>query len=213
MDSFFPSLAVSRLSDSKFLLRRWKMGKSEYRSIIFTRKDSGIARLEDLKGKSIAFEAPFSSTGYFFPKLLLLEKELRLAAKRQNADPVKPDEVGYIFSNSDSNTIYMVLNGVVAAGATDDQKYHTLAKNLGSFKVIHQTASFPRQLVSYRADLSAKLVSRVKDILLNMHQTEVGKQVLQAFESTAKFEEIPLRDLELATAYRKQVDAELKLQR
>lgn len=213
MDSFFPSLAVHRLAESKFLLRRWKMGKSEYRSIIFTRRDSGIARLEDLKGKMIAFEVPFSSTGYFFPKMLLLEKELRLTVKRQNTDPVKADEVGYVFSHADANSIYMVLNGAVAAGATDDQKYHTLAKSLGSFRILHDTPAFPRQLVSHRADLPAKLLAKVKEILLNMHQTEAGKQILQAFESTAKFEEIPTRDFDLAATYKKQIDAELKFQR
>ena len=213
MDSFFPSLAVSRLSDSKLLLRRWKMGKSEYQSVIFTRRDSGIARLEDLKGKVVAFDEPFSSTGYFFPKLFFLEKEFRLAPKRQESDSVKSDEVGYVFSHGDSNTIYMVLNGVVAAGATDDQKYHTLAKNLGSFKILHETLSFPRQLVSYRVDLPGKLVTRIKDILLTMHQTELGKQVLQVFESTTKFEEIPVRDSDLVAGFRKQIDAELKLQR
>ncbi len=213
IDSFFPSLAVSRLTDSKLLLRRWKMGKSEYQSVIFTRKDSGIARLEDLKGKVIAFEEPFSSTGYFFPKIPLLENDLRLALKKQGNDPVKPDEVGYVFSHGDSNTIYMVLNGVVAAGTTDDQKYFTLAKSLGSFKIIHKTVPFPRQLVSYRADLPANLVTRIRDILLNMHRSEAGKQILQAFESTTKFEAIPGRDFDLVAAFRKQVDAELKLQR
>ncbi|MEX0805179.1 MAG: phosphate/phosphite/phosphonate ABC transporter substrate-binding protein [Candidatus Binatia bacterium] len=213
IDSFFPSMAVSRLSGSKLLLRRWKMGKSEYQSVIFTRKDSGIARLKDLKGKVIAFEEPFGSTGYFFPKMALLEKGLRLAPKRRGIDPVKSDEVGYIFSHSDSQTIFLVLNGVVAAGATDDQKYLMLAKNLDSFKIIHETVSFPRQIVSYRADLPAKLVTRVKEVLLNMHQTDEGRQVLQAFESTTKFEEIPVRDIELMEGLRKHVDAELKLKR
>ena len=212
IDSFFPALAVSRLSGSKLLLRRWKMGKGEYQSVIFTRKDSGIARLEDLMGKVIAFEAPFASSSYFFPKMVLLEKGLRLTLKRQGIDPVKSDEVGYIFSYSDSQTIFMVLNGAVAAGATDDQKYLTLAKNL-DFKIIHETVSFPRQIVSHRADLPAKLVTRVKEVLLNMHQTEQGRQVLQVFESTSKFEEIRVRDFDLIAGLRKHVDAELKLQR
>lgn len=213
IDSFFPSLAVSRLSGSKLLLRRWKMGKSEYQSVIFTRKDSGIARLEDLKGKVIAFEDPFGSASYFFPKMVLLEKGFRLAQKRQGIDPVKSDEVGYIFSHSDSQTIYLVLNGVVAAGATDDQKYIASSKNLDTLKIVHETGTFPRQIVSYRADLPAKLVTRVKEVLLNMHQTDEGRQVLQAFETTTKFEEIPVRDLDLLPGLRKHVDAELKLQR
>jgi phosphonate transport system substrate-binding protein len=213
IDSFFPSMAVSRLSGSKFLLRRWKGGKSEYQSVIFTRKDSAVARLEDLKGKLIAFEEPFASTGYFFPKVVLLEKGFRLTPKRQGIDAVKADEVGYVFSRGDSNTILLVLNGATTAGVTDDQKYLMLAKNLDSFKIIHETASFPRQFVSYRADLPATLVAKIKEILLNMHQTDEGKQVLKAFESTTKFEEIPVRDMELAAGLRKHVDAELKLNR
>jgi ABC-type phosphate/phosphonate transport system substrate-binding protein len=213
IDSFFPSLAVSRLSGSKLLLRRWKMGKSEYRSIIFTQKNSGISRLDELKGKIIAFENPFASSSYFFPKIVFLEKGLRLVHKREGADPVKSDEVGYIFSHSDSKTILLVLNGVVAAGATDDQKYLALAKNLDGFKILHETAPFPRQIVSYRADLPAKLVTRVKEVLLNMHRSDEGRQVLQAFERTGKFEEIPATDLELIAGLRKQIDTELKHQR
>jgi ABC-type phosphate/phosphonate transport system substrate-binding protein len=88
-----------------------------------------------------------------------------------------------------------------------------LAKNLGSLKIIHETVSFPRQIVSHREDLPAKLVTRIKEVLLNMHQTEEGRQALQDFESTTKFDEIPVRDIDLFAGLRKHVDAELKLQR
>lgn len=213
IDSFFASLAVSRLSGSKPLLRRWKMGKSEYQSIIFTRKDSGVARLEDLKGKVIAFEDAFSSSGYFFPKMDLLQKGLRLALKKPGMEPVKSDEVGYIFSHSDTQTLFLVSNGVVAAGATEDEKYLRMAKNVDSFKVLHKTEFFPRQIVSARADFPAKLLTKVQRILLNMQQTEEGRQALLAFESTTKFDEISPQDIELMEKLKKHVDAELKLQR
>jgi phosphonate transport system substrate-binding protein len=213
IDSFYPSLAVSRLAGSKLLLRRWKLGKSDYQSVIFTRKDSNISRLEDLRGKVIAFEEPFSSSGYFFPKMVLLEKGFRLAPKLQGSDPVKSDELGYIFSHVDSNTILLVLNKVAAAGAIDNQKYLTLQKNLDSLKILHETEAFPRQIVSYREDLPTKLVARVKHLLLSMPRIEEGQQVLQAFEETTKFDEIPDRDLKLVDGLRKHIDAELKLQR
>ena len=213
IDSLFPSFAVSGLSGSKLLLRRWKMGNSEYRSVVFTRKDSGIARLEDLKGKVIAFEEPFSSSGYFFPKVDLLKMNFRLAPKRQGSDAVKADEVGYIFSHGDSNTILSVLNGVVAAGAIDSDKYIGVAKNLDIFRNVHETVSFPRQIVSHRADLPANLVTRVREVLLNMQQSVEGGKVLREFESTTKFDEIPVRAIDLMGGLRKYVDAELKLQR
>jgi len=213
IDSLFPSLAVSRLSGSKLLLRRWKRGKSEYQSIIFTRKDSGIARLEDLKGKVIAFEEPFSSSGYFLPKLDLLKKGFRLAPKRQGSEPVKADEVGYIFSHGDTNTLFWVLNGMVAAGAVDDQKYFMFARNRDSFRIVHESASFPRQLVSFRADFPTKLLARVKELLLDMHQSEEGEKALRDFESTTKFDEIPVQVIDRMEGLKTYIDAELKLQR
>ena len=213
IDSLFPSFAVSRLSGSKLLLRRWKMGHSEYRSVMFTRIDSGIARLEDLKGRMIAFEEPFSSSGYFFPKVDLLKLKLRLVPETQRADPVKADDVGYIFTHGDTNTIFLVLNGGAAAGAVDDEKYLRFAKNLDSFRIVHQTVSFPRHIVSYRADLPAKLVTRLKEVLLNMQQSEEGGKVLREFENTTKFDEIPVQAIDLMTGLKKYLDAELKLQR
>jgi ABC-type phosphate/phosphonate transport system substrate-binding protein len=212
IDSFFPSLAVSRLSGSSLMLRRWKLGKSEYSSVIFTQKNNGIARLEDLKGKIIAFETPFSSTGYFFPKIALLEKGLRLMPKRYETEPVRSDEVGYIFAHNDAKAILMVMSAIVAAGATDNQKYLTVSRNVDNLKVIHETDSFSRHIVSYRADLPTKLVTRVKEVLLNMHQSEEGRQALAAFENTTKFEELPTRDIDLMAKLRKYVDAELKIQ-
>ena len=206
-------MAVSRLSGSKPLLRRWKLGKGDYQSITFTRKDSDVARLEDLKRKIIAFEEPFSSSGYFFPKIALIEKGLRLVLKMRPSDAVKADEVGYVFSHGDSNTMLLVLNRVVAVGAIDDQKYRTLAKNLDSLKVLHETVSFSRQVVSCRADLPAKLVAKVKEIFLNMNQTDDGRKVLETFENTTKFDEIPARDVDLVAGLRKHVHDEHKLQR
>ena len=213
IDSLFPSFAVSGLSGSKLLLRRWKMGNSEYRSVVFTRKDSGIARLADLNGKVIAFEEPFSSSGYFFPKVDLLKMNFRLAPKRQGSETVKADEVGYIFSHGDSNTILSVLNGVVAAGAIDSDKYLGVAKNLDTLRIVHETVSFPRQIVSHRADLPAKLVTRVREVLLNMQHSEEGGRVLREFENTTKFDEIPAHAIDLMAGLRKYVDAEIKLQR
>jgi phosphonate transport system substrate-binding protein len=212
IDSFFPSLAVSRLAGSNLMLRRWKMGKSEYSSVIFTQKNNDIARLKNLKGKIIAFETPFSSTGYFFPKIALLEKGLRLIPKRYETDLVRSDEVGYLFAHNDSKAVLMVLSATVAAGATDNQKYLTVSRNVDNLKIIHETDSFSRHIVSHRADLPTKLVNRVKEVLLNMHQSQEGRQVLAAFENTTKFEELPTRDIDLMAKFRKYVDAELKIQ-
>jgi hypothetical protein len=64
---------------------------------------------------------------------------------------VKTDEVGYIFSHGDTNTFFWVLNGAVAAGRSMI-KYFMFVKNRDSFRIVHESVSFPRQFVSCRAD-------------------------------------------------------------
>jgi phosphonate transport system substrate-binding protein len=168
--------------------------------------------MEDLKGKVIAFEERFSSSGYFFPKVDLVKMKLRLVPKEQGPDAPKSDDVRYIFSHGDTNTIFLVLNGAAAAGAIDNEKYLKLAKNLEGFKIIHETASFPRQIISYRADLPVTLMTKVKDILLTMPRSEQGLNVLRDFENTTKFDEVPAQAIEMMKRLKKHVDAELKIQ-
>jgi ABC-type phosphate/phosphonate transport system substrate-binding protein len=209
IDSSFPTLAVSRLSGSRLLLRRWKKGIGEYYTVIFARQESEITRLEDLKGKMIAFEEPFSSSGYFFPKRVLVQAGLTVVRKGEAADPVGPEEVGYVFSNTDESTIVWVLRGKVAAGAMDHQTFLEKAKgSLPRLKIVHETFALPRHLVSYRADLSSSLVTRIKSILLEMDQREEGRKALHAFEGTTKFDDIPEHAKNLLETFMPFIEAE-----
>jgi phosphonate transport system substrate-binding protein len=210
IDGFFPTLAVSRLSGSKLLLRRWKNGGSDYKSVFFTRKDSRLTLLDHLGGKVIAFDEPFSSFGYFVPKVELLKITFMVLPDRPGAASVSGDEVRYIFTGGDTNTIFKVANGGVAAGAVADERYHASARNLNSLKILHETASMPRQLVSHRADLPDILVAKIKNILINMSQTEEGRKVLREFDNTTKFDEIPAPVHDQLTGLKKYLEAELK---
>jgi phosphonate transport system substrate-binding protein len=212
IDSPFPSMAVSRLAGSKFLLRRWKKGMGEYHSVIFVRKDSGIDRLADLRGKMIAFEESYSSSGYFLPKMVLTQQGLRLVPKGDPSEPVGPAEVGYVFSNADENTMGWVVRGRLAAGVMDNQNFLKYAKeNVDRLAIVHKTFSIPRQIVSYRADLSPKLVARIREVLIAMDQSEGGKQALHEFERTTRFDDLSEQALAPLRRLQKFIDAEFGL--
>jgi phosphonate transport system substrate-binding protein len=191
IDSPFPTVAVSRVSGSKFLLRRWKKGIAEYHSVIFTKKESGINRLQDLNGKTIAFEEHYSSSGYFLPKLSLMQEGLRLVQKDDASEMIPPGQIGYVFSYDDENTMVWVLRGKVWAGAIDNHAFQRQAgKSLNALTILHKSVSIPRQIVSYRKDLPGKLVARIKEILVGMDQSDQGRKALEDFERTAKFDEL-----------------------
>ncbi len=192
IDSAFPSMALNQLTGSKLLLRRWKRGIGEYRSVIFTRKDSGLRQLTDLKGKTIAFEELFSSTGYFFPKLALVQAGLKLAAKREASDPVAVGELGYVFSNDDENTMIWVLRGRLGAGAIDDSTFVKKARTrINELEILYESAPIPRHFVNYRQGLPENLIAKIKETLLSMDKSEAGKTALMKFQKTAKFDPVP----------------------
>jgi phosphonate transport system substrate-binding protein len=188
IDSPFPSLYLQRFANSKFLARRWKEESSEYYAIIFVRSDSSISQWSDLKGKTIGFETPYSSTGYFLPKIDLLQKGLSLV---ESATPV-PNRLAYQFTDGDKNTLAWVLRDKVAAGAMDMNKYLELTKEApGRARVIDKSVAIPRQIVSHRAELNASLAAKIKSIMFAMDQSEEGRKALADFERTSKFDELP----------------------
>lgn len=212
IDSFFPSVAANLLSGSKFLLRRWKRGRPEYRSVIYHKKDSNLHQVESLKGHILAFEEPFSTSGYFIPKIALVQAGLKLTPKPDAAKSTDPQEIGYVFSLDDENTVAWVLAGKVSAGATDDYTYQRQTHRYpNSLKAIHTTSSFPRHLVSHRADLAPKLVTKIKAILIQMDQSEEGRRALKDFERTTMFDELPSASTAQLLNVRKFVEAELRL--
>lgn len=189
IDSPFPTIHVCELSGAKPFLRRWKKGVKDYHSIIFVHKDSNINTMEDLKGKIVAFEEPFSTSSYFLPKATLMKEGLALTEKKDFLSSVSSNEVGYVFSNDDENTMVWVLRKKVSAGALNNLKFEQMAKDgISKLKVLTNSINVPRHVVSHRADLNPELVAAIEKVLLNMDKDEEGKKVLKDFEKTAKFD-------------------------
>jgi len=143
---------------------------------------------------------------------VMMQQGLKLVAKKNVADPVAPDEVGYIFSLDDENTMIWVVRGKVAASVMDNQTYVKQAlPHLKNLKVLYQTFSFPRHVVSHRADLPGDLLAKIKETLIQMDQSDQGKKALEKFERTTKFDEIPEQGIAPLLKAGKWIDAELGL--
>lgn len=199
MESPYPTFLINEQTGAKLLLRRWKGGASEYRSLLLTRRDSGIVRPEDLLGKIIAFEDPGSTSGYFLPKALLLRRGFKLTEKSSFQANVSPKEIGYLFAHgSEKNIINWVLLRKVAAGAFNSNDFNRLDEHRKEEMVIFaQTDMVPRHLLSVRKDLDPALVNRLKEILLSMHRDVEGKKILKKTEKTTKFDLLPGGEEEL----------------
>jgi len=192
MDSPYPTYLINRQGAAIPLLRRWKGGAAEYRGLVFARKDTDSLRLEDLRGKVIAFEDPGSTSGYFLPKIFLVTKGLKLAEKTSLDATVAPAEVGYIFTYSAGKIAEMVLSRKVAAGAFSNDDYNRLdAKKKAETVILGETENFPRHFVSIRKTLDPAAANRLQETLVMMHQDPEGRTILQKLDNTTKFDFAP----------------------
>jgi len=191
IDSPFPSILLSNETGSTIFLRRWKKGKEKYRSVVFSRIDSGIVSIEDMRGKMMAFEEPFSTSAYFLPKATLSTQGVS-QIKLNEGEEVPANKTGYLFSDDDKNTMTWVFRKKVDIGAMSESSYYQLAKKrVKDLHIITQSIWVPRHVVSYAPGMEEPLVEKIKNTLINMHKNVSGQKALLAFSKTTKFDEFP----------------------
>jgi len=130
----------------------------------------------------------------------LIENGLSLAGKRSTEDSVRDDEIGFVFSYDDENTLQWVLSGLTDAGVTDDYNFDVAFPEDARAQLVElaRTEFTPRQVVVIRSGLDEGLVQSIVQVLTTMHETEAGAAALEPFQ-TSKFDEFP-EGIDTATA-------------
>ncbi|MDQ7038400.1 MAG: PhnD/SsuA/transferrin family substrate-binding protein [Aquificota bacterium] len=105
VDSVYPTLKVCRATGCEPILIRWKNGVRTYKSVVFVRKDSPVRSVKDLAGSRIAFDSPYSTSGYLIPKKLLKGMGLKLIELKDPSHKVPRDSVGYLFAGGEENVV------------------------------------------------------------------------------------------------------------
>ena len=199
MESPYPTYLINDVHGvAKLLLRRWKGGMAEYRSLIFTKRNGEINRLEDLRGKVLVFEDPESTSGHFLPKSFLRRKGFKFADKSRFDPYASPTDIGYLFAYSQEKLVDWVLSKKAAAGAFSDDDFARLDENKRSdITILAQTEPLPRHFISVRKDFAPALADRLEKVLLSMHENDQGRRILKKTDDTTKFDRLPEGDLGL----------------
>ena len=189
----FSALIFCNKTGAEIMVRRWKNGIPDYYCVIFTRDDSGIESIKDLKGKKIAFEDPGSTTGYFIPMAVLKKAGLEPIGLASPREKPPADGVGYVFAGREINITAWVYKGLVDAGAYSNNEWENpndcppaFKKNL---KIIHQTKLFPRAMEIIRKGVDPEIKRRIKEILLNAHKDPKADKALKTYSKTERFDE------------------------
>jgi len=163
----------------KVVLKSERKGIASYYAAIITRADSGIQRLEDLRGKTFAFGDALSTTGNIFPRKMFKERGI---------DPVR-DFKQILYSGGHDATVLAVLNGKVDAGATyanspdgDDTAWMRYLKNpedVDKIRAIAFSEPIPADNLVINGNLDEAIAKKVEEIFLQLSGDPKGKQMMR----------------------------------
>ncbi len=152
-----------------------------FKSVFITSKDSGITKLEDLKGKTLSFGSQSSTSGHLMPRSFLL------AAK---VDPDK-DLKRVSFSGAHDATIAAVASGKVDAGALNVSVWNKFVEDkkvdTNEVKVFYTTPSYFDYNWTVHADMPAALREKITRAFLDLNPaTPQGAEILK-LQRAARF--------------------------
>lgn len=135
-------------------------GKPNYVSRIFVRKDSGLKKLEDLRGKTMAFVDPISSSGYMYPLDIFRQ------AKLIDDGPEKFFKRTY-FSGGDEQAIRAVYNKFVDAAGIGQYAFNLLRPDERDAVIaIAESDPIPSHCVVVRKGLDPRVAEALQSALL-----------------------------------------------
>ena len=184
-------MSYQERADAHVLLVAERSGMREYQSVFFTRRDSGIKGLADLRGKRIAFQNPASTSAYFLPATEMLSAGLPLVILISPDD--RPDEksAGFVFARSELNISTWVHKGLVEAGAFGEQDWRDLERLPESFRndlvVFHRSEAVPRALELVRGGMAPAVEARLREVLLAAPSDPLAADALRAYWNTTSF--------------------------
>ncbi len=154
-------------------------GKTTFSARFYVRKDSGLTKLEDLRGKSIAFVDPASSSGYVYPMVMLIQRGLV-----KNRDP-KTFFRETVFAGSHDASMRALLNGHVDAIASFDMAREQYLKDPAErerLSWVAETPPIPEAGIAARDGLEPALFARVRGALLQIRAPAHGPLLKRLYD-------------------------------
>jgi phosphonate transport system substrate-binding protein len=162
-------------------------------AVFFVRKQSSLHNLSDLRGKTIVFETPSSTTGY---ALAIAElKKNNLSIKESTNKDAPEDVIRYSFAGEAINQAFQVIRHQADAGFFSSSDWKALPPNEQSrLRVIHRTAPMTRLLGSFQPSFPPALREVVEKALVDMSGNRKGRTALTMALNMTAFARITEED-------------------
>jgi len=154
-----------------------RYGATTYKGQIIVNAASGIKTLADLKGKTMCWVDPVSTSGYIIPRIYLAANGI---------DPDK-DFAKTVESGSHNNVVTAVYNGDCDAGATFVDARTSIQKDFADVMdkvlVLATTTDIPNDGVDFSKDFPADSRTKIVNALLEIAGSDEGKAALKTLYS------------------------------
>ncbi len=161
-----PFVIAEREVGAEVILSEVYRGKPVYTGRLFVRRDSGIARIEDLRGKSIAFADPISESGYLYPLQIFVDAGLL----EQGQDP-KAFFGEVYFAGGYQQAMQAMATGLVdAAGASQYAELLLGAEQQTQIHWIGESELIPSHVVIARMGLDMSLKAKFVAAMLKLNE-------------------------------------------
>lgn len=148
-------------------------GETVYYSYIIVNKESGIEKLEDLRGRTFAFTDPLSNSGKIVPTYML--------SKMDETPDIFFSKYDYTYAHDKS--IKAVAEGIVDGAAVDSLIWEYINHNSPEItsrtKIVHRSPPYGIPPIVVRSGLAPSLKEKLREIFLNIHNDEHGREILQ----------------------------------
>jgi phosphonate transport system substrate-binding protein len=184
-------MMLKQRAGAKPILLTERDGSSHYHSVFFARADSGIHSLDDLRGHSVAFQRPLSTSAYFLPATELLHRGNTLELLLSPTDKLDSSVVGYVFARSELNIATWVQKRLVDVGVMSNQDWENPRRVPAAFRrdlrIIGETGDVPRAVELVRSDLDPKVEARLRKVLCEASRDPEARDALLGFFKTTRF--------------------------
>lgn len=153
-------------------------GESTYHGLIYTRRDSGIRTVTDMKGKKFAFVEKATTAGYLFPLSFLHE---------QKVTDIEEYFSDYFFGGSHDASLHAVLNHEADIGASKNTVFDWVRKADPRIDqeivILAKSTKVPSNGLCVRKGIEEKLRNKLEQILLNLDRNPEGREVLKTLKA------------------------------
>lgn len=180
-----------------------KNGKATYQSQFLVRTDSDIEDFEDVKGKTVAFVDPSSTSGYLFPGAYLIEQGIDLEK-----------DIQYVNSGGHDKSLQLLLNGdvdVIAVFGEARERYKDdFPEALEKARILGFTPDIPGVSVTVKKDMEEELKENIEAALLKIADSEEGAALIQELFNMYGFQKATDEDYEIIRKTAKTMNIDLE---